>query len=305
MHRLAVLVCALAPSLVLLQYGIAKARARWDDAMIWETYFAGGMAALLALLPEHLLKEATAVSLMSPVHGAAVEALFVAAAPEELAKFAMLFFAIKRYGNGTNRHDMITLSFAVALGFAAIENLGYLLLPGDWHLVALNRAALSVPVHGLDGLAMGAFLTAAGLSRHRSFWLSASLIVPILMHAFFDFPLMLVARNEGFAGVLPAWLLLQVPMTIGVLWWCNRMRVAAEPVYNRPHGSSSPRLVGIAILLLAPLLALTALLLGSNLGIAAAATLLLPSIFAIDLLWTAPKLASSNGLSLRADGHQS
>jgi RsiW-degrading membrane proteinase PrsW (M82 family) len=304
MHRLAILVCALAPSLVLLQYGIAKARARWDDAMIWETYFAGGMAALLVLLPEHWLKQAIANSLMSPVHGAAAEALFVAAAPEELAKFAMLFFAIKRYGNGTNRHDMITLSFAVALGFAAIENLGYLLLPGDWHFVALGRAGLSIPMHGLDGLAMGALLTAAGLSHHRGSWLSASLIVPILLHAFFDFPLMLVARNQGFAGVLPAWLLLQVPMTIGILWWCNRMRVAAGPAYNQPDGSSNPRLVGIAMLLLAPLLALTALLMGSNLGIAAAAMLILPSIFAIDLLWTAPKLVSSNSLSLGADGHQ-
>jgi hypothetical protein len=115
---------------------------------------------------------------------------------------------------------------------------------------------------------------------------------------------MLVARNQGFAGVLPAWLLLQVPMTIGILWWCNRMRVAAGPAYNQPDGSSNPRLVGIAMLLLAPLLALTALLMGSNLGIAAAAMLILPSIFAIDLLWTAPKLVSSNSLSLGADGHQ-
>jgi RsiW-degrading membrane proteinase PrsW (M82 family) len=303
MHRLVILVCALAPSLVLLQYGIAKARARWDDAMIWETYFAGGMAALLALLAEHLVKDATAIGSMSPVYSAATEAVFIAAVPEETAKFVMLFFAIKRYGNGTDRHDMITLSFAVALGFAAIENLGYLLLPGDWQLVALNRAALSVPMHGLDGLAMGACLTAAGLSRYRGFWLSASLIVPILMHAFFDFPLMLVARNQGFAGVLPAWLLLQVLMTIGVLWWCNRMRAAAGPAYDWAQGSSNPRLVGIVMLLLAPLLALTALLLGSNLGIAAAAMFVLPSIFAIDLLWTSPRLIASNAMSLEADGH--
>src|ERR1700674_4910544 len=152
MHRLAVLFFALAPSIVLLQYGIAKARARWDDAMIWEVYFSGGMAALLALSAELLLMNLIAIDAMPPVHGAATKAFFIAAIPEELAKFAMLFLAIKRYGRDADRDDMITLSFAVSLGFAAIENLGYLLLPGDWHLVALNRAALSVPMHGLDGL---------------------------------------------------------------------------------------------------------------------------------------------------------
>ena len=110
MHRLVILVCALAPSIVFLQYGIAKARLRWNDAMVWEVYFSGGMAALIALLLELLLKKAIAIDTMSPVNGAATEALFIAAIPEELAKLAMLFVAIKRYGGDTKRHDMIILS---------------------------------------------------------------------------------------------------------------------------------------------------------------------------------------------------
>jgi RsiW-degrading membrane proteinase PrsW (M82 family) len=293
MHRLAILVCALAPSLVLLQYGIAKAQTRWDDAMIWETYFTGSMAAMLALLSEHVLKKAIAIDAMSPVHGAATEALFVAAIPEELAKLVVLFFVLKRHGNEADRHDFINLSFAVALGFAAIENLGYLLLPGDWHFVALNRAALSVPMHGLDGLAMGAFLTAASLSRrNRGIWLCAALIVPILLHALFDFPLMLVARKPGFSGVLPAWLLLEVLLTIGVLWWSNRMRAAAD-LSGFQQGAINPKHVGIAIFLLAPLLALSAILQGSSVGIAAVAMFIVPSIFAIDLLWTNRAMTAS------------
>ena len=178
---------------------------------------------------------------------------------------------------------MITLSLAVSLGFAAVENLGYLVAPGDWSFVALGRAGLSVPLHGLAGLAMGAFLTAAHLSPHRP-WLLAALVIPVLMHAGFDFPLLLVAKNHGFFGVLPAWFLLQIPSAIGVLWWSNKMRAATERAYGLLHRSSHARLAGIAILLVVPLLGLMSALQSEGLGIASLAMLVIPSIFAIDLL---------------------
>jgi hypothetical protein len=85
------------------------------------------------------------VDVMSPVHGAVTQAFVIAAIPEEIAKFAAIFYAIKRYGSGEDRHDMITPSFAVALGFAAIENLAYLVAPGEWPLLAASRAVLAVP----------------------------------------------------------------------------------------------------------------------------------------------------------------
>jgi RsiW-degrading membrane proteinase PrsW (M82 family) len=285
MHRLAILICALAPSLVLLQYGIAKARVKWDDPSIWEAYFSGGFAAIVVVLPAQLLKNALTIDAMTPVHAAAMTALVIAAIPEEITKFAALFYAIKRYGRDGEPHDMITLSFAVALGFAAVENLAYLVAPGDWSLVALSRAGLPVPMHGLNGLAMGAFLTAAHLSPRRP-WLLAALVIPILMHASFDFPLMLATKNKGFFGVLPAWFLVQILTTIGVLWWSNKMRAAADQAYGRPYRSSRAKLTGVAILLFVPLLALMSTLQSEGLGIATAAMLVIPSIFAIDLLRT-------------------
>ena len=154
-------------------------------------------------------------------------------------------------------------------------------------------------MHGLDGLAMGACLTAAGLSRlHRPGWLIAALVVPILMHALFDFPLMLVTKNSGFAGVLLAWIFLETFVTIGVLWWCNNMRAAAVHAYGLLHEPGSPRIAGILILLCAPLLALIALLQDSHSGIAAVAMLITPAIFGIDLMYTGSK--SSYSTSVRS-----
>lgn len=283
MHRLIILFCALAPSIVLLQYGVAKARARWDDPAIWEAFFSGGVATMFVLVPAMLLKSMFAIDAMSSVHAAATKAFVVAAIPEEAMKLAAVFYVVKRHGDDAGRHDLITLSFAVGLGFAAIENISYLLLPGDWQLVAFNRAMLSVPGHGLDGLAMGAFLTAAELSPlRRRFWRIMALAVPILMHASFDFPLMLFAKNQAFFGVLPAWFVMLILTTLAVVWWSNRVRAAAEQTYGPGDGSGNPRLTGIVMLLLAPVLAFGALLGGGYLGVAALC--ILPSILSIDLL---------------------
>ena len=281
------------PSIVLLQYGIAKARARWDDWTIWEAFFSGGMAVVFVLLPAMLLKKLFPVDVMSPVHGAVTQALVIAAIPEEIAKFAATFYAIKRYGSGEDRHDMITPSFAVALGFAAIENLAYLVAPGEWPLLAAGRAVLAVPMHGLNGLAMGAFLTAAQLHpRQRQIWLTAALAVPILMHAGYDFPLMLVTRNQAFFGVLPAWFLMVLLSTICVLCLRNKVRASAQRVYVPPDGSSSPRLTGAALLLLVPILAGITLVSAGDFGILGAAVLsILPAIMGIDLLCTSSKVS--------------
>jgi RsiW-degrading membrane proteinase PrsW (M82 family) len=166
MHRLAILFCAPVPSLVLLQYGIAKAHAGWGNGMIWQAFFTGGFAAaFVGILAEIPLKAVLGVKAMAPVHGAVTEAFLVAAIPEEIVKLAAVFFVIKRYGDGTKLHDMITLSLAVALGFAMIENLGYFGSFGDLQHLGLSRSLLTAPVHALLGLAMGSFLMGAQLFR--------------------------------------------------------------------------------------------------------------------------------------------
>lgn len=311
MHRLAILFCAMAPSIVLLQYGIAKGRARWVDGLIWEAFFAGGIACVFVILPELLLKKLFAVGAMTPVHGAAIEALFIAAIPEEIAKLGALFFAIKRYGDRADRHDMIMLSFAVALGFAAIENIAYLLAPGDWQHLAIGRGLLAVPMHGLTGLVMGAFLTGAQLHpRSRCLYLTAALAIPILLHAGYDFPLLLVRRNDALFGVLPAWFLIFVIVAICVLCLCNATRAAADrrAYYSGdvPAGSYSSRLVGVAMLLAAvSLAAITLLLLDGRSGMVAAGVLgILPAILGIDLLRSGPGLTVSPAVAAFRTGYE-
>jgi RsiW-degrading membrane proteinase PrsW (M82 family) len=224
MERLFILVCAMVPSIAFLQYGIVKARAAWGDPIIWESFCTGGFCAVVVLLPELLLKQTVGTSAMTPLHGAATDALLLAAIPEELTKLGGLLYVITRNGQRTFRYDMIVLSLATALGFAAIENLAYLIKPGEWPVLALGRALTAVPFHGIIGLAMGALLTAAERhQRERNAWLAAAIGVPILLHTGYDFPVLLVARNHALSGVLPAWLLMSTLVGATVIYLCNRM----------------------------------------------------------------------------------
>jgi RsiW-degrading membrane proteinase PrsW (M82 family) len=224
MERILILFCAMIPSIAFLQYGIVKARATWGDPMIWESFCTGGLCAVVIMLPELLLKKTLGISAMTPLHGAATEALFVVAIPEELTKLGGLLYVITRYGDRTIQYNMIMLSLATALGFAAIENLTYLIRPVEWQLLAFGRALTAVPFHGILGLAMGAFLTAAELyQRDRNVWLPAAIVAPILLHAGYDFPLLLVARNQALSGILPAWLLMSILTGSAVVYLCSKM----------------------------------------------------------------------------------
>lgn len=294
MHRLAILLCALTPSLVLLQYGLAKARSGWSNWIIWESFFAGGFASVVVLLPELLLKTVLGIDAMSPVHGSVVGAFMVAGIPEELAKFGAIFYVIKRYGDGSDRQDMIILSLAAALGFATIENVAYLGAFGDLRHLGLSRALLAAPVHALTGLTMGAFLTGAQLHpRNHVVWVSAALIVPMAIHGSYDFPILLVGRASAFYGVLPAWFLFLMLLSTPVLLFSNKMRASARAravvVPTNGAGLWNPRIIGVALILLVPVLAILSLFQDGRFGLVGAAGLsILPAIFGIDLLFTTP-----------------
>jgi len=91
---------------------------------------------------------------------------------------------------------------AAGLGFAAYENLAYLVQHAEmWRSLAALRSVLTVPFHGALGVIAGAYLalgrsgTALGAHRHHRDWARISnrilmLFAPAALHAGFDFPLL-------------------------------------------------------------------------------------------------------------------
>jgi hypothetical protein len=98
--------------------------------------------------------------------------------------------------------DTVLYGAAAGLGFAAYENLAYLVQHAEmWRSLAALRSVLTVPFHGALGVIAGAYLaiarsgTALGAHRHHRDWARFSsrilmLLAPLALHAAFDFPLL-------------------------------------------------------------------------------------------------------------------
>jgi hypothetical protein len=103
--------------------------------------------------------------------------------------------------------DTVVYGAAAGLGFAAYENLAYLVQHADmWRSLAALRSVLTVPFHGALGIIAGAYLamaragTALGAHRHNRDWARISnrilmLFAPLALHAAFDFPLLTLQQN--------------------------------------------------------------------------------------------------------------
>jgi RsiW-degrading membrane proteinase PrsW (M82 family) len=88
-------------------------------------------------------------------------------------------------------YDAVVYAVAVSLGFAAVENVMYVLSGGFG--TAVMRALTSIPGHAIFGVFMGFYYGVAKkeeMRRNESgmrFHLISALIVPMLLHGFYDF----------------------------------------------------------------------------------------------------------------------
>ena len=84
--------------------------------------------------------------------------------------------------------DAVVYAVTVSLGFAALENIFYVV--GDTVSTAVMRALLSVPGHAIDGVFMGFYY---GLAKKTGIkgYLTKALVVPTLLHGFYDFTISL------------------------------------------------------------------------------------------------------------------
>ncbi len=129
-------------------------------------------------------------------------ALFGVALVEEGSKRMLLLVRARSDRHIKEPFDWLVYAVAVALGFATVENLLYVLSHGGG--VGILRAFTAVPAHALDGTMMGWRLArAASLEgkdarkqRRLSLW------EPAAWHAAYDLPLFALKELEG-TGLIP------------------------------------------------------------------------------------------------------
>ena len=187
------LLAALLPPLYLMLriYRLDKIESE-PRGLVLRVFLSGAIAVVPAVFLEYFGGAALAAVVPSgTVLFSLLEYFLVVAWSEEGVKH----FALKRttWNNPefNYRFDAIVYSAAAALGFAAAENIEYVFAYGIQ--VAGARALTAIPGHCIFGIFMGYYYGMAkyfqlrGDRRRASRYQMFSLLIPILMHGFYDF----------------------------------------------------------------------------------------------------------------------
>jgi RsiW-degrading membrane proteinase PrsW (M82 family) len=197
---------AVAPALLILWLVVAAGERPGSPAKVWTAFFLGAASIpLLGLTLAPLMSLLTAPE--NPWAAQGLHSLFGVALPEEAVKILVITVVSAWRKPFTDPMDTVIYGAAAGLGFAAYENLYYLVQHADmWQSLAALRSVLTVPFHGALGIIAGAYLamarsgTALGAHRHHRDWarITSGILVlagPVGLHAAFDFPLLTLQRN--------------------------------------------------------------------------------------------------------------
>lgn len=197
---ISLILAAFVPSLILIAYVCFKDRLSPEPGRLLVKAFGLGMlsasASMLISVPLLLIGAYTAEPVTVWDHFRV--AFFGAGVPEELAKFAMLWLVLRRNPAFDEHFDGIVYAVCVGMGFAFVENVGYLFQAGDaWIHAGIARGLISVPGHYVFAILMGYYYSFAHFSmtdRRRNQILT--LAAPILAHTLFDWVLMVSDASE-------------------------------------------------------------------------------------------------------------
>jgi len=152
--------------------------------------------------------------------GGIMKAFFEAALPEEALKLLALWIFLRNNPYFDEHFDGIVYAVYIGLGFAAFENMFYVLNAENWITVGIVRALLSVSGHYAYAVIMGYYYSMyhfVDKSAKNAFF---ALFIPFLAHGVYD----AVIMGSPFSPVLEA---IAVPALIYITYRVQRI------AYNR------------------------------------------------------------------------
>lgn len=167
---------------------------------------------------------------------------------EEVCKYIVLRKCTWRNPKFDYVYNGIVFSVFTSLGFAALENVLYVLMNGVE--TGLIRAITSIPGHACFAVFMGAFYSMSKVAFAKKqkaqgiIYTIASLFVPITIHALYDF-LLMVQGAWGRSMMVPctvAWIALMLVSFIGAFIIVHKLSKADKSipvVYNVMNGAQA------------------------------------------------------------------
>ena len=146
--QILILLSALLPAVFLFLYIWKKDPQKEPTSWLVKAFLWGvGICIPVALLEMWIENSLFGGEGVSTLFDTTVQAFFVAALPEEAFKLFALWMILRRNPYFDEHFDGIVYAVCVGLGFAAIENVFYILGQEEWLSVAISRALLAVPGH--------------------------------------------------------------------------------------------------------------------------------------------------------------
>lgn len=136
--------------------------------------------------------------------GAVMSAFINAAIPEEVDKYLVLLLIAYKCKYFDTFFDGIMYSVCFSMGFAGLENIFYLITYEDlWIVNGISRTLTAVPMHYFCAVIMGAYFSRGWFSeKNRMIYLSAALIVPIILHGLYDFLNLALLIDDNLIGYI-------------------------------------------------------------------------------------------------------
>jgi RsiW-degrading membrane proteinase PrsW (M82 family) len=185
---LTLIIIALAPVVIILFYVYFRDKYEKEPlGMLFKALALGALTVIPILYVGQLL-EMIGLAFMGEIFPG-YRAFILAALNEEAFKFIAVLFLVWRSKHFNEKFDGIVYAVFVSLGFAAVENVLYVVSYGTQ--TGITRAITAVPAHALFGVTMGYYLGLARFNpeKHSSLLFKA-LLVPVLLHGVYDYILM-------------------------------------------------------------------------------------------------------------------
>ena len=215
-----IIILSFAPALGLLYFFYKQDKNREEPKnVIMKVFFLGSLITIpAAIILELLLIYILFGKLSMPTEFTSLfEALKAAAIPgvvEEVLKLLAVLILAYKLKEFDERADGIVYAVIVGMGFAAFENIFYVL---QNILSAFFRALTAVPMHAIVGAIMGFFIGRAKFSQKnkRKWLIFLGLILAIIIHTIYDFAIF-ASQNDDLLMVLTICIII-LAMVVGIL----------------------------------------------------------------------------------------
>jgi protease PrsW len=185
------LALAIAPGIFISLFIYFKDRYRKEPlGLLFLTFILGMISVIPALIIETALTKPVEKLIGEGIFYTAIFSYIIVALSEEGSKFLMLRYYAFRRKAFDDPFDGIIYSVMVGMGFATLENIGYVMQHG-W-VTGITRMFLSVPAHATFAVLMGYHMGLAKFdpARRKKYFVLA-IFWPVLFHGTFDFFLFL------------------------------------------------------------------------------------------------------------------